>query len=94
TKPETLQAIIRSIREILEANPLIEESPTVTFFGYGESSLDLQIIYLVKTSDYDEYLQVREVVNFEIYRIVDEHETDFAFPTRTMMTVHEDGSKS
>jgi len=94
TKPETLQAIIRSIREILEANPLIEENPTVTFFGYGESSLDLQIIYLVKTSDYNEYLQVREVVNFEIYRIVDEHETDFAFPTRTMVTVHEDGSKS
>lgn len=94
TKPDTLKSIIQSILDVLESNPLIEENPTVNFFGYGESSLDLQIIYLVKTPDYNEYLRVRELVNFEIYRIVDEHETDFAFPTRTMVTVHEDGSKT
>ncbi len=94
TKPETLKSIIHCIQDVLQSNPLIEENPNVTFFGYGESSLDLQIIYLVKTPDYNEYLRVREIVNFEIYRIVDEHETDFAFPTRTMLTVHEDGSKT
>ncbi|MBM3936173.1 MAG: mechanosensitive ion channel family protein [Sphingomonadales bacterium] len=93
TKPETLRVIIQSILSVLQSNPLIEENPSVTFFGYGESSLDLQIIYLVKTPDYNEYLQVREFVNFEIYRIVDEHDTDFAFPTRTMVTVHDDGTK-
>jgi MscS family membrane protein len=94
TKPETLLTIIRSILNVLKSHPSIEQDPTVTFYGYGESSLDLQIIYLVKTSDYNEYLQVREFVNFEIYRIVDEHETNFAFPTRTMVTVHEDGARS
>jgi MscS family membrane protein len=61
----------------------------VSFFGYGESSLDLQIIYLVKTPDYNEYLRVREEINFGIYGIISRHPTDFAFPTRTMVTVHD-----
>lgn len=89
TTPETLRTVIQEIKSLLNQHPMIDEHPVVSFFGYGESSLDLQIIYLVKTPDYNEYLQVREEINFGIYGIISRHPTDFAFPTRTMVTVHD-----
>jgi len=89
TQPETLRSIIKAMTALLEEHPLIEDEPTVTFYSYGESSLDLQINYLVKSSDYNQYLRVREEINFGIYEIVNSHQTQFAFPTRTMVTVHE-----
>jgi MscS family membrane protein len=94
TSPDTLKAVIRDTKALLNQHPMIDENPVVSFYGYGESSLDLQIIYLVKTPDYNEYLAVREEINFGIFAIVNQYPTDFAFPTRTMVTVHEDGSKT
>jgi len=42
-----------------------------TFFTeFGESSLKFDISYYVNSADYTKYLEIREKINFAIYRSI------------------------
>ena len=51
---------------------------------FGASSLDIMILYFIDTMDWSVFLKIKEEVNFEIMRIVEAHNADFAFPTQTI----------
>jgi MscS family membrane protein len=78
TNAESLSKITLQIRSLLESNNMIDANPVVRFETFGQSSLDILISYMVKTSAYDEMIAVRENLNFEIMRIVHSSRGDFA----------------
>lgn len=85
TTSDQLRKIMTEILDALNAHPLIEPDPLVRFHEFGESSLNILVIYISRTPEPKDFLKVREEVNFSIMEIVRLNNSDFAFPTRTVM---------
>ena len=85
TQPDQLRLIIAEIRQMLDAHERVAEDYVVRFFEFGESSLNILVAYLVITNDYDEYVDVRENLNYQIYEVVVRNGSSFAYPTRTLL---------
>lgn len=81
TRPEQMKAIIQDINNLLHAHDLIDANPVVRFEQFSQSSLDILIIYIVKTPVLEEFLQVKEEINFNILEIVRRNGSDFAYPS-------------
>lgn len=59
----------------------------VHFVGFGESSLNLEVMAWWQESDWDRFLDLRHEVLLKIMRIIEEHGATIAFPTRTLHVV-------
>jgi MscS family membrane protein len=86
TQPGDLQNIITAIKHYLDYHDDIESGGTVALDKFNESSIDVLIVYLVKTNEMEKYVAVKEMVNFRILEIVRENNTSFAYPTRSIIT--------
>ncbi|MBO7683035.1 MAG: mechanosensitive ion channel family protein, partial [Clostridia bacterium] len=85
TTTEQLQKVCGDIRAFLEASEEVDNSIiSVTFKEFGDSCQNIDIMYFTVTTDKFENLKVREKVNYEIRRIVEDTGASFAFPTTTV----------
>ena len=85
TRPEQMEAVLADIRGILRAHSGVHpDFIAVNFTDYGDSSLDISIIYFTADPDYRRHLVVREQVNLQIMRAVAARGLSFAFPTQTL----------
>jgi len=84
TTPDQLRFLLAEIRRLLLAHPRITDDPArVRFVGFGAYSLDLEIFAYVQTTDWNEFLQVREDVFLRVMDLVERAGTGFAFPSQT-----------
>jgi MscS family membrane protein len=60
----------------------------VYFLDYGESSLDIWLVYVTTDPNYDHHLAARQRINLGIMRAVTARGLAFAFPTQV---THFDG---
>src|SRR5262249_48947744 len=83
TTAEQMRRIEEIAGEIFSADEQVGDRFSVSFVGFSESSLDVQIIYWVKglTSD---LLAVQSGVNTTILKRLAEAGIEMAFPTRTV----------
>lgn len=83
TPPATLMAIPGWVREFVTA-----QSGTrfdrAHFQGFGDSSLDFEVVYFVLDPDYNRYMDIQQAINLELVRRCAEEGVEFAFPTRTL----------
>lgn len=85
TDTNTLHNCVDEIKDMLYADPDIDNTRIiVSFESFGDSSLDIRIIYYTKTTNYDDYFDVIENVNFKIRRIVEKNGAEFAYPTQSI----------
>jgi MscS family membrane protein len=85
TPSETLQAVAADIQAVLDGHEMTRAEPgVVKFDGFGESSLNLLVVFYVETSDWGEYMRLKEEINYQILRIVHQHGAAFAYPTTTI----------
>jgi MscS family membrane protein len=92
TSSEQLRYLLVQLRELLLEHPRITEDPArVRFVGFGAYSMDLEIFAYVDTSDWNEFLQVREDLFLQIIDIVNESGSGFAFPSQTMYVGRDTG---
>jgi MscS family membrane protein len=85
TDPNQMRELLASLRKMLADDEMVdEESVYVNFAGFGDSSLDIEMRYFLKTADYRQWLDGRESVNLNIMDIVHGMGLDFAFPSRTI----------
>lgn len=85
TTPEQMQAFLDDVRGILRADPAVhQELIAVNFTGYGDSSLDIQIIYFAADPDWKQPMELRERINLKIMCAVATRGLSFAFPTQTL----------
>jgi len=83
TTAEQLRLVSARLRELLLAHPRVTDDPArVRFAGFGEYSFNLEIFAYVNTSDWNEFLAIREDLHFRILDIVEEAGTGFAFASR------------
>ena len=82
---------IRSeIQEHLRKQPKIwPDQVQVHVIGFGDSAINLRVSSWFMTTDYSEFLEIRNNVLMEFMRIVSRHGSSFAYPTRTVHHVME-----
>lgn len=84
TTPDQLRWVLVEIRKLLYSHPRVDPDPArIRFVGFGAYSLDLEIFAYVKTTDFGEFLAIREDLYLRIMDIVAASGTGFAFPSQT-----------
>ena len=88
TTPEGIQRAIEIIRSVLDSHERVDNDGTfVSFNSFGDSALGVWIQYLIKTTDWGEYLSTIEDVNMGILTEFNSEGLQFAFPTQTIHMV-------
>lgn len=90
TTAEQLKNIIAAIHDYLEQHVLVREDTAVRFNEFADSSLNIQVIYFVLTSDGDKFADIKQEVNFKIMEIVKANGSSFAFPSRSVYVENAD----
>ena len=93
TTPDQLRLVLVRIRELMIAHPRVTMAPArVRAVGFGEYSLNLEIFAYVDTSDWEDFLAVREDLILRIMDIVKNAGTAFAVPSRTLYHGRDSGT--
>jgi len=83
TTRKQIEKILEDIRNMLKEHPKISNKHTqlVYFTDFGESSLNIFIYCFTDTTNWNEYLEIKEDVNLKIMEIVERNGAEFAFPS-------------
>lgn len=85
TPSDKIKKCLNRIENMLKSYPGIHpETIFVIFDKFNESSLDIFLYFFTNTTVWGEYLAVKEKVNFEILRILDEEAVALALPARNV----------
>lgn len=89
TTKDQLAGIIHDIREYLQKHPDFETDPTKTktfvyLNSFGASSVDILLYCFTKTTNWGEWLAVKEQLAYTIKEIVERHGSSFAFPSTSL----------
>ncbi len=85
TKRQVLQDTIADLNELLRSMERVEiDSVYVRFDGFGPSSKDIYISFMVLTSDWSEYLAIKEEACYGMMDVFEKHNVDFAFPSQSV----------
>jgi MscS family membrane protein len=91
TTPAKMQEAVHNIRHMLEKHPGInQEFMLVNFTDFGPSSLDILVYCFTSTTDWAEYLQIRQEVSLNIMIILEELGLEIAFPSQSVYLRQED----
>jgi small-conductance mechanosensitive channel len=84
---ETPDAALRKIPGILEES-IVSVAKTrferAHFASYGDSALTFECVYYALTSDYGEYMAIKQDILFRIKAAFDREHIGFAYPTQTL----------
>ena len=86
TPADQVAAVPPLVKELIEADPKLEYV-RAHFKGFGESSLNFEVVYRVKDPDYDVYMDRQQALNLALMRALQERGIRFAFPTQTLNLV-------
>ena len=90
TAPEVIKTIAAQITDYIQTHKETTQDTLVTFDSFGDSSLNIQVLYFIEIVDYTAYMKIKEQINYKVMEIVLDNKADFAFPSRTLY--HEFGS--
>lgn len=86
TTADQMEELLTDLRQLLKTDPGVHPALiAVHFTNYGESTLDIQIVYFTADPDWLKHLEVRERINLKIMRMVAAKGLQFAFPTQTVI---------
>lgn len=92
TTPDQLRHVIASLRRVLLDHPRVDPDPArVRLVQFGAYSLDLEVFAYVRTSDYGEFLAIREEIFPAFIDVVAQSGSGFAFPSRTIYAAPDAG---
>jgi len=83
TKMEQMKKIPGIVREVIEG---IDKTvfDRAHFQGFGDFSLDIEVVYYVLSSDYNIYMDIQEKINLGIMGAFEKEGIEFAYPTQTL----------
>lgn len=85
TTIDQLQTIVAELEQMINVHPnTTDNDARVRFQEFGGSSLDILILYFVKSPDWDLLINTRQDINFKIIEIIRSNKSDFAFPTTSV----------
>ncbi|HDY81441.1 MAG TPA: mechanosensitive ion channel family protein [Halieaceae bacterium] len=85
TSAEQMEQALAAIRDILGKHPGVSQDYWLVYFtDFGASSLDIFIYYFTVSKVWAEYLEVRQQVNLEIMKRLEQLGLSIAFPSTTV----------
>jgi MscS family membrane protein len=92
TTAEQMRQVIRQLEAALRAHPKVhDEGIGVRFTDFRESALNVEVMAWFQTIDFAEFCAIRTDLYLEFMGVVERAGTSFAFPTRTVHVVSENG---
>lgn len=93
TTPEQLERIRDAIEATLRAHPqLFSEIVRVHVVGFTDSAIRLNVLAWFLTTDLQEFLRIRHDMLIAFMRVIRDHGSSFAFPSRTVYHVQQNGT--
>lgn len=83
TPSEILAKIPIWVKEIVELQEVLQFD-RCHFFSYGSFSLDFELVFFVRSADYNIYMDLQQIVLLKIYNKFSIEKIDFAFPTQSL----------
>lgn len=83
TSKKQVRAIPDILRETVQAQPDVDFD-RAHFKSFGPSSLDFEIVYIVKTPAYGTYMDVQQAINMALFERFESEGIEFAYPTQTV----------
>ena len=94
TKAEQLKNICKDIESYINESDNFVQNPGQENFvrvtELGSSSIDLTILCYMDVIDYTKFSQVKQELIFNIMSVVENHKSDFAFPSRSIYIENQD----
>ena len=84
TTQEQIKKIVNDIQDLIDKHPKTNNDGRVRFMEFGASSLDVMVLFYVNSSNWDDFINTKENINYEIMSIIKEHGSSFAFPTSSI----------
>jgi hypothetical protein len=92
TTAEQMRRVLEGVEAVLRGHPKIyPDNIIVRFAEIGASSLDVQVMAWFVTTDWNEFLAIRQEVLLGFLEVVERAGTSFAFPTQTIHLARENG---
>ncbi len=89
-----MDVIVAQVKGMLETHPDIDTQQTlmVNFNQFGPSSLDFFIYTFTRTTDWQQYHQIKQDILLKIADIIAAHGAEIAFPTSTVYLAGQDAT--
>lgn len=84
TPHEVVQKIPAMIRSIIEAQQNDIRFDRAHFKGFGDNALQFEVVYILPTPDFNQYMDVQQAINFALLQQLHELGVEFGYTTRTM----------
>ena len=86
TTIEQVEKIVADIKDMLQKHPNIAQDETmlVNFDNFGDSAKEIFIYTFTNSAVWQEYLDIKEDVQYKIENIVKAHNSSFAFPSQSL----------
>lgn len=84
---ETSREKVKQVADIVKK--IVKETPDVDldrvhFASYGDSALIFEVVYFVRSGDYNQYMDRQEQINIALLDTMAKEGIDFAYPTQTL----------
>lgn len=83
TSADQLESIPGMIKTIIEGQDKVRFD-RAHFRGFGDSALEIEVVYWVLSADYTEFMNCQQAINFAIFRAFEGEGIEFAFPSQTL----------
>ena len=81
TTAAQMQDILERLRTLLGSHPTVtRDTVRVRFTGFSPTALNIELFAYIATSEYAEFMAIRETLFLQVLQIVRDAGTDFAFP--------------
>jgi len=82
--PEQAATLPQIIKRVIESHEQVKFD-RAHFTGFGESSLDFVVVYIMQTANYGVYMDTQQAINIALMKEFADLGVEFAFPTRTVI---------
>lgn len=80
-----LKVCIDTIEKFLRSHPYVDQDTIfVKFDSFGDSGLELFLYFFTTTTVWEEYLAIKQDINFKIMEILEKEGVRFAFPSTSV----------
>ncbi|WP_324673693.1 mechanosensitive ion channel family protein [Hymenobacter sp. GOD-10R] len=93
TTSEQLRHIIADGQRVIQEHALVTAEVQIKFAALTPAAKEVTVQYFVETTSYDEYLNVKEELNYRLVEVVEQHGGTFASTNTTVLHLP-DGSLS
>jgi len=90
TPYEKVERIPHLVREIISGHETARFD-RAHFASYGDFALVFEVVYYVRSADYNQYMDLQQSINLKIMRTFQEQGIEFAYPTQRAYTTHVPG---